>query len=451
MDIREELKDVKEIFQRLRKKDFSGNAGQAVKNSSYQISTNVVAKIGSLIFTIVLARIILPERFGLYSLAIGTIAIFTAFTAMGIGETLIRFISKSLRAGKQEKAKAYFSTLLRWRIYLILVMALFLAIASYWVANYFYQKPIFLALLAGILYLPLMSLTAFFEAFFMSLNNFRKTFFKEVIFQTVRFVFVISLVLFLIETTVSNKLFVATVILGISFCYLVTFLYYYVPSKKVPLVREELRELSSLEKENLKKFLLPLTATALSGIFFGYIDMIMLGHFVSAEFVAYYSAAFNLAASAGVILSFAAISLLPIFSRIKGKALESGLKRARRMTLLLSFLVMVFVFWLAEFIVRVTYGPDYLIAITPLRILSLLILLLPLIALYVTFFTSQEKTKIIARLLISTTILNIILNYFFITNGLQTGMIEAIKGACYATIISKVVYFSLLLVSRKTK
>ena len=126
MPLKNELKDMKEVFSRLKNKDFSGNTGQAIKNSSYQLLANVIAKMGSLIFTIVLARIILPERFGLYSLALSTITIFTAFTGMGIGEAVVRFISKSLK-NRQWSVLAIGLSLAVAQVVILIIQMYFLA------------------------------------------------------------------------------------------------------------------------------------------------------------------------------------------------------------------------------------------------------------------------------------------------------------------------------------
>ncbi len=449
MNLKEEARDVKEVLSRLKKKDFSGNTGQAVKNSSYQLLANTIAKFGSLVFTIILAKMILPENFGLYSLALGTITIFTAFTGMGIGETLVRFVSKKLKENKTKKAKAYFVFLNKFRIILVSSMSIILIISSYWIANIYYQKPIFLALLAGALYLPLMSLTAFFESLFMSVNDFKKVFLKEALFQTLRFIVVISLTLILLNASVSSGTLISVIILSISLCYLIALFYYSISAKKINFLKEKSEELSYEEIRNLKQFIAPLAAVALSGIFFGYVDIIMLGYFVNSESIGQYSAAFNLAASIGTILAFSAISLLPIFSRLKGKSLQTGLNKSRNLTLILSIMAAIVVFVLSKTIVELTYGVNYLDSIIPLKILSLAIILIPLTSLYASFFISQNKTKTLAFLLIATTILNVILNYFFIIRGLENGMLGAIIGVCYASIICKGIYLGSLMVSRK--
>ncbi len=79
-DIKEEENDIKDIWRRIRKRDFSGNKGLAVKNSVYNLSKTIFSKIGSLVFVVILARLLMPELFGLYNLALSTILIFAAIS-----------------------------------------------------------------------------------------------------------------------------------------------------------------------------------------------------------------------------------------------------------------------------------------------------------------------------------------------------------------------------------
>jgi stage V sporulation protein B len=157
----QEKNEIFSIFNRIRKKDFSGNSGQAIKNSVYQFSTSLVSKLGSLIFTIILARLLLPELFGLYSLSLSVIIVFAVFSELGIGLTLIKFISSELGSGNEKIASAYLIYFAKIKLFFILVSIIILGIFANLVANTIYQKPIFLALLAGIFYILFIELTGF--------------------------------------------------------------------------------------------------------------------------------------------------------------------------------------------------------------------------------------------------------------------------------------------------
>ena len=175
--IKEEAKDIKEILKKFKRKDFSGNTGQAIKNSTYQLITLLTAKIGSFVFTIIIARLLMPELFGLYGLALSTILLIGLFSDLGISATMLTFISKTI--DKQEaKAKAYFDYLSKIKIILSIITSLIVLLLARWFANNYYQKPIFYALLAGAIYLPLTTLSKFFGTLFTSKNNFKMGFWR---------------------------------------------------------------------------------------------------------------------------------------------------------------------------------------------------------------------------------------------------------------------------------
>jgi len=52
----------------------------AIKNSSYFLARNLILKFGGLIFTILIARLLLPELFGIYALILSLVTIFITFT-----------------------------------------------------------------------------------------------------------------------------------------------------------------------------------------------------------------------------------------------------------------------------------------------------------------------------------------------------------------------------------
>jgi len=207
--------------------------------------------------------------------------------------------------------------------------------------------------------------------------------------------------------------------------------------------------LTKNEKKGANKFLIAMSAIVLSGIFFTNIDKIMLGYFVQAEFIGYYTAALSLIGGISPFLSFVALVLLPIFSRMKGKRLEIALKKSRNLIFILSIVAFIFILLFAPVIISIVYGSEYALAINILRLFSVLLIFVSLIALYQTYYISQAKPKKIAKLLIISTIFNIFLNYILITSLLPYGHLAAVYGAGTATIISQGFYLGGLILRRK--
>jgi O-antigen/teichoic acid export membrane protein len=436
--ISENIQTTSNIINRVIHRDFSGNSGIAIRNSTYLFMTNVVAKFGSLFFTIILAKFLLPiETFGLYSLALSTILLFSVFSDLGVSSAIIRYVSKY-----ENNSKGYIKYLLKLKLSLILFSSFLLLSLSYFVANFYYRKPIFLALIMGLFYLFTIGFLTFISSIFQARNNFKHLFFKEILFQVLRIVIVPITILLLFAYSAS--IVIACIILTLSFCHLVAFLFLYLKSEK-----STGEDISTTQKKEINQFILPLTITALSGFFFGSIDMVMLGRFVEAVNIAHYQAAISLLSSGIIIISFGSV-LLPIFSRLKQKSLNSGMKKSILLTIPLSIAGAIFTIIIAPFVIPLVYNSDYLPSILILQSFAILFLIEPLIVIYTNYYLALGKSYFISKVLIVSTAINIVLNYILIKSFLGIYGIEiAVFGAVIATIISKVFYLSLFIIGKK--
>ncbi len=439
-DFLEEKAEISNIFSRIKKRDFSGNTGQAIKNSSYQLATTLLTKIGSLFFTILIARIMAPELYGLYGLALSTILLFGFFSDLGVGTALNTFLSKIIDKDKK-KAKAYFCYLTKFKLSFVSLSLLILIMMAKWISTTYYSKPIYYALLAGTIYLLLSLLISYLGSLFTSRNKFKPIFIKELIFQILRLTILPLLAIYLLNKGLGIEMFLFWIFIALSFCFAASLAYTLIALKlSPPFNKESSNSLTKKEKKSLGKFILPLAIVAFSGIFFGYIDQIMLGHKVFGEFIGYYQAGFNLITAAAVVLSFSSSATFPLLARLTKTKLNRAFIKIRNFTFLISFLAMLFSLFIAPYLIQIIYGAPYLPAVLYFRLFTLLLLSFPLISIYQSYYTSQKRTMMPSAVLLISTVLNIILNYFFINFGLGFGMRYAVLGACIATIISQYFY-----------
>jgi O-antigen/teichoic acid export membrane protein len=336
---------------------------------------------------------------------------------------------------------------------MVILSTFALLVSAYFIANGYYNKPIFYALLAGGIYIPISSIAGFFDGSFRAENKFKFSLIREIIYQFLRMSLVPLSIFLLMKRGLESQSLTAAIILILSLCFFLTFIFsYFIYKRKIIFSKEKKSKLLNEEKDSLKKFIWPITLTVLSGVFFGYIDTIMLGHFVTSEFIGYYSSAFSLIASAATIISFSSGAMFPILARLKGRQLERGFRKTRLITFGISFFSAIATFIFGKYLILIVYGQEYISAVPVLQLFALFVLIGPIISLYDTYFTSQERTKVIAVLLIISTFINIGLNLMFITYGLKFGMFEALLGAATATIISKLIYlFGLGLFKRLKK
>lgn len=449
-EIKEEKQEIKGLFSRIKKRDFSGNTGQAIKNSGFKLTNMIVAKMGSFLFTIIVARMLLPELFGLYALALSTIMLFAGFSDFGINSAIISFIGKTEGLGEHRKSKAYFHQLLKWKIIFAIFSSLALFLLASFIANNFYNKPIFLALIAGALYIPITALLSFFEQTFMALNNFKYSLFKEIIFQFLRLSLIPLGILLFISKNISKEKLIFIIFIILVLCYFIALLFIlFLVNKKIKFLKAKKEKLTKEERKRLLIFLIPLSITVFAGLFFGQIDMIMLGHFVESSFIGFYNAAFSLIGSATAIMGFFATALFPIFSRIKGDQLERGFKRSIRISFLVFVSAAIFTYFIAPYLIEIIYGQGYLLATNFLRIFALLLIIIPISEIYTIYFIAARKTKTYAKIIFFSTSINVILNYLLIVYFLKYGMFYAVMGVCIATVISKVIHLGGLIIFRK--
>lgn len=450
-EIKQEENVFKEIINRLLKRDFSGNTGLAIKNSTFQLSANLVAKAGSFLFTIIVARLLMPELFGLYSLTLSTILIFNALSELGVSETVIRFVSREL-SKKTNKAKRYIFYLGKVKFLLVIISSALLLLTARYISESFYQKPIFLALVAGTLYIASLQLVGFFKSLLESANNFSSVFKREIVVQISRLILVPLSILILLKYSLGHEIGLMLIVLSLSLSFLLASIFLFFDLKKV-FAKEKIssnpKDLTKEERSKVRKFLVATAALALSGIFFGNIDKVMLGRFVQPEFIGYYTAAFSIIGAVTPLIGFSSIALLPIFSRLKDKRLERGFKKSVRTIFVLSIGAFIATLLFSYIAILILYGRAYLPAVNILRIASLLLFVLPFISIYQSYFISQAKPTLLVKYLLLSTVVNIALNYGFIVYLLPYGNLAAVYGVAAATIISQIFYLGGLIIGRR--
>jgi len=448
--LREEESDIRAFFNRVRKKDFSGNVGIALKNSIYQFSATFVGKVGALILTIILARLLMPEVFGLYSLALSTILIFVAFSDLGIADTLVRFVSKELGKKKIAKAKAYSEYLIKIKVFIMLAVSLILILSAKFISENYYHKPLTLALMAGSLYVLFGGGVVILQALLQAHNFFKPILYRESLFQILRVVIIPIFILLSIKS-LSSEFLISTIILILSLSFAFSVFLLYIFYKKIIFIddwKSSKKSLSKKEKNNVKKFVLLNSTIILSGIFFGYIDIVMLGYFVSSEYIGYYQGAFSFINAAISLITFSG-ALLPVFSRLNKVKMNTFLEKTTKVVSLVSIISFLFIFFAAKPLVFTIFGPEYASSVNILRILSFLLLSIPITTVYSTFFLSSGKPGVVSKFLIISTLINIVLNYLLISYFITHSSLYATYGAAVATIISRYSFMIFLMAYRR--
>lgn len=402
----------------------------------------IFSKIGGLIFIILIARFLLPEKFGIYNLVIAITMIILTFTNFGTNQTLLKYVSESLGKGDSKKATAYYRFILKIKVLFAIISFFLLLFLAYPLSFFIFRKPdLFIPLLVASFYLLVLFFQTFYEALFYVFGNVKFLTIKEAILQFSKIFFVMVFFLFL-GKTVSLTIFS----LILSYLIVLLILVYYL-KKNNGFIFEKTDKV--VDKKQVVKFVKYVIFSSISLTIFSAVDTVVLGAFVTLNYLGYYSAAILIIFGFVTMLSFSNL-LLPIFTNMKDKDLSSAFNRVLRYLSIISIPIIFGVFVLGSYLLRVVYGYGYLEATLPLIVLSLLIFETPITGNLKALLFAKEKQKAVAKIVFFAVILNIVLNLAFIIYLLRISEVLAITGAAAATVISRAfILFSLIILSRK--
>ncbi|MFW6283164.1 MAG: oligosaccharide flippase family protein, partial [Minisyncoccales bacterium] len=352
----------------------------AIKNSFYNTIATFVSKIGGLIFTVVLARLLLPELFGIYNLVLSITLIAMTFTDLGIGKALVRYTSEALGKGQRTKARAYVRYLFRARITLVIIVIFLILVFGKFISERIFDKPeIFLPLLFSVFYILMKSFEGLVRKVFVSLKELDKIPFMQLSLQTSRIVFaVIAILLISDERFVVSGVFIGLGLAAfLSFC---TGLFFLRKNRDLVLGFGKLDK-SEVNTRRIWNYIGLASIATVSLKFFGSIDTLMLGGFVDSEFLGFYRAAMGLVVAITGIFAFSPV-LLPIFTQSKNKQLQKGFDEVFRYLSMITIPATIGVLSVANYFIYAVYGGEYLVATIPLSALAFTIIIKPFTVLY---------------------------------------------------------------------
>ena len=421
---------------------------QAISGSSLEAISALTQRIGGLIFTIILARFLLPEGFGLYNLALSITLILFVFAQGGIDKSLARYISEVIKLKLDKKGAIYFQYLFKLKFITLLIISIIFVLLAYPLAFYIFKKPtLFAPILFATLYNFFNSLERFFTSFFFASGAIKYRAFKEIIFQVSRIVLIlITFFLIYSNPNINYVFFVLIVSSVLTFLFVVYKVYNLSPS-----FFSKADKIEDKDRKRILRFTIYLTFTSVSILFLGSIDTLMLGLLVKdPAYVGLYNSAFFLTASVSGLLSFTEV-LLPIFVKSDKDKLEEIFNKVFRYLMILAIPTAFGLFILGKYFIVLIYGYDYIDSTSALMVLSSIMFLSVSPGLFIELFSVKERPKDYLPLTIFIIILNILLNFVLIKLLLFYSHSNVIIGAALATVLSWSIYSICLGVLAKKK
>jgi len=412
-----------------------------VKNSLHQFIKILISRVGGLIFSIILARMLLPNLFGIYSLALSIVLIILTLTDLGVGGTLMRYISEALGKRNRILARSYFKYLVKLKGLLVSIAIIIVLIFAKILAINIFNKPLlFLPLVFACLYILAASLSNFIANLFICLKDIKKLSILELNLQVLRIIFA-----FIALTILSTKYRVSGIFISLALAYFFSFLL------SLKLLNKDRNiifgKTIDIDKKRVFNFLKFASIGSISILIFGAIDTLMLGYFVEASYLGFYRVAFGFVCAFSGLLSFSPI-LLPIFTQANKERLKKGFNKTLRYTLILVIPVALGVVCVGKYFINFVYGVEYSLASIPLYVLSILVITFPLESLYSIIFSVKENPKFLAKILSIALVMNIVLNLIFI-KFVFTNSIYIMLGVAISTVCSRIFFLVIMIIKTR--
>lgn len=383
----------------------------------YRTASLIVGNLSGLFLTVILARILKPEQFGIYSLTLSICSLALAFADLGIDGAVVRYTAYHIGKGNLEKVRGHFRYFLKIKFILAFVVSAMLILFSRTFASFFGDGKLTLPFVFAGLVVLSASFTDLLNAFFVGLQEFKYSLLRQICYEFSRWVLILPLsILFLAPGAVA----------GYSLAHLIAGIVLFI----VLLRRYNNLVFGRAESvdEKVLSYIGLVTIAGLSGIIYANIDSIMIGYLLTPTDVGYYKAAYTIVFAIAGLLSIGNV-FLPIFTQLEGKNLNLVLNRLAKYTSVVIFPLVFILLYFSEEIIRVIYGAEYLNATSAMFLLSFV--LIPSAFGYLGLvFLAKELPQYPAYIKILSMILNVILNYFLI-------LAMGIKGAALATVISR--------------
>ena len=388
-----------------------------------EFGSQLISVLSGAILTVVLANTLSTDKYGLLFLSFSIFGVVKLFSRFGIDRATARYITKY-----KEKKTSQIPHILKFGFLLNIVSislsCIVLLVFHLAIVDLLSEPRLSTFLLFGILFIFFSTLAKFTRSSFQGFEDIKAAALVRVIDRVVRLLVVIFLVILgygalgaLFGYIFASAL---TAITGLIYVYKK---YYFTP---------EIAALPDLRKK-IAKYTLPLTATSSANIIDKRVDTILVGFFLDPTAVAFYTLGKQVVSFIEAPMSALGFTLSPTFEAEKAKG---NLKTAAR--IYEQALVSGLQFYIpaaaglaliAEPMVRLVFGGKYSGAVPVIQIMGVYA-----IALSVAILTSNSldflgRARARAKLKISTSILNAILNILLIPSF-------GVEGAAIATVLT---------------
>ncbi len=394
-----------------------------------QFLSQIISAASGALLVVILARLLDPNGYGLLFLATSVFGMFKIFSRLGVAKSTARYIAE-YKDKKPNQIPHILITSIGFIFITTLCAVIALVVSHQHIAGLISEPELVPLLLLGSLYLAFGTLTEFIKKV---LQGFEAMKFEAILKAATRLSELLLVVGFVIL-----GFGVVGALIGYTLSFLLASIVgftgvYYLFYRKI----ERASEMEPGLRRRMAEYTVPLTATSGANAVDKKLDTILVGVFVNPVAVSFYVVSKQVVQFLEVPISALGFTLSPMFGAQKS---EGNIEQASRIyetalthSLLIYIPAAAGIIILAEPLVTLVFGNDYLGAIPVLQVLGLYVILRAItrITSNALDFLGRAKSRAVIKGITST--LNVILNIILIP-------LIGVVGAAIATVITYSVY-----------
>lgn len=400
----------------------------------------IISKLLGYVYRIIVARTD-TEIYGLLSIGIALFSLFSTIALLGLNNGVLRYVSFYKVKEDQEKIKQVIKTCLKITLPLSILISILFFIFSKQISLYFFHTQD-LTIVFKILAFAI-PIIVFRDIIFSTFQAFQKI--KYVVYSKNIAENITKIVLTLVFLILGFKLigFTLAYVLGI-LCGTIS-AFFFLKRKILPSMKTETMKESdqpALKKE-LLTYSLPLLFDSIIYSLIIWIDTLMLGYFRTPSEVGIYNAALPMAFLMYMIPFTLLTLFIPVLTELYAKDKKDSFEALHSRIIKWIFslnLILLGIFYLfSGQVLHILFGEDYIAGSTALIILSTGYFVMYSLSPSTKLLVVIKKTKLVFVDTLVVTVVNILLNLYFIP-------LYGINGAAIATALACLTRFILLFI-----
>ncbi|NOZ77067.1 MAG: flippase, partial [Euryarchaeota archaeon] len=383
---------------------------EILKGSLILTTSNLIVRFGSYFYRVLMGRMLTPAEFGLLNLALPVQFLAVVMASSGIAPAIAKFVSEAGAAGRRQRMDRVISSSMVCFTASGLLFALAFYLAAGAIATRVFHEPaLVLPLKISAAAVPLAMMTAVYTGSLQGLKRMGSM--GAVLSAQQGFRVLLAAALVLSAATAVSA------IAGSTLGFLLAVPLAHALFRKAGL---ELR-LSGISFAAFREvfvFSVPVTLTAVASFLLAYVDIILLGYYLSPVEVGIYSAASPTSRLVMVFSTALYATLVPSVAAWQtegmGDATGRGIRYAYKVSLAVLVPATLLSVLFSEQIIGLLFGPAYLEAAGPFRILVVGTAFLGIFTLNSGIFQGLGRPEVPMAILSAAVVLDIVLNIVLI-------------------------------------